>query len=138
MKYSSLKQILKRHKLRITDCRMDILEYFIHEEKALSFKDLEDNFDQYDRVTLYRTLHSFTEHGMLHKIPDDSGSVTYGICYDTCDAEEHHHNHIHFKCNECGEIKCLDKHLPKIDLPGYLVEEANLIVNGICKECVEE
>lgn len=137
MKYSDLKQILKRHKLRITDCRMDVLELFLNHKKALSFKDLEDRLNDYDRVTLYRTLHSFTDHGVLHKIPDDSGFATYGVCHETCDAEEHHHNHMHFKCNECGNIECLDEHLPKINLPGYKVEEANLIVNGICQSCVE-
>lgn len=137
MKYSDLKQILKHHKLRITDCRMDVLEFFLNQKKALSFRDLEDKFHDYDRVTLYRTLHSFTDHGVLHKIPDDSGFATYGVCHETCDAEEHHHNHMHFKCNECGNIECLDEHLPHIDLPGYKVEEANLIVNGICQTCVE-
>ena len=137
MMYSDLKQILKRHKLRVTDCRMDVLEYFLEQEKALSFKDLEEKFVSYDRVTLYRTLHSFADHGVLHKIPDDSGYATYGVCHETCDAEEHHHNHMHFKCNECGQIECLDEHLPPIHLPGYKILEANLIVNGICQQCVE-
>lgn len=137
MKYSELKQILKNHKLRVTDCRMDVLGHFLDQKKALSFKNLEDKFQDYDRVTLYRTLHSFTDNGVLHKIPDDSGFATYGVCHQTCDAEEHHHNHMHFKCNTCGLIECLDEHLPKIELPGYKVEEANLILNGICKACVE-
>lgn len=136
MKYSSLKQVLKNHKLRITDCRMDILEYFLNQKKALSFKDLEDAFDNtYDRVTLYRTLNSFTENGVLHKIPDDSGFATYGVCHETCDADKHQHNHMHFKCNECGSIECMDEHVPHIELPGYTIEEANLILNGICKTC---
>ncbi len=138
MKYSSLKQILKNHKLRITDSRMDVLDFFLNQKKALSFKDLMDRFSEYDRVTLYRTLNSFTDNGVLHKIPDDSGFATYGVCHDTCDAEEHHHNHMHFKCNECGIIQCLDEHLPDIKLPGYQVQEANLILNGICQVCSEE
>ena len=96
-KYSELKQILKAHKLRVTDSRMDILDYFLKEEKALSFKDLEHHFNEYDRVTLYRTLNSFSDHGVLHKIPDDSGFASYGLCYDTCDSDEHHHDQSHFK-----------------------------------------
>lgn len=135
MKYSDLKSILKNHKLRVTDCRMDVLEHFLDKKKALSFRDLEDRFTDYDRVTLYRTLQSFTENGVLHKIPDDSGFATYGVCYDTCDADHHHHNHMHFKCTICGNIECLDEHLPPIDLPGYKILDANLIINGICKVC---
>lgn len=137
MKYSDLKQILKSHQLRVTDCRMDVLEYFLNQEKALSFKNLEDRFEAYDRVTLYRTLNSFTENGVLHKIPDDSGFATYGVCYDTCDSHAHHHNHMHFKCDECGTIECINEHIPHIDLPGYRIKEVNLIVNGICKTCGE-
>lgn len=137
MKYSDLKQILKSHQLRVTDCRMDILEYFLNHEKALSFKNLEDQFAGYDRVTLYRTLNSFTENGVLHKIPDDSGFATYGVCHSTCDSHMHRHDHMHFKCNECGGIECVDEHVPSIDLPGYQIKGVNLIVNGLCKTCCE-
>lgn len=137
MKHSELKQVLKRHNLRITDCRIDVLDFFIKKKKALSFKDLEDQFGEYDRVTLYRTLHSFTDNGVLHKIPDDSGFATYGLCHHTCDADEHHHNHVHFKCDACGTIECLDEHLPEIKVPGYQIREANVILNGVCQVCSE-
>lgn len=135
MKYSDLKQVLKNHKLRVTDTRMDVLEYFVKEEKALSFKDLEVKFKDYDRVTLYRTLNSFTDNGVLHKIPDDSGFATYGVCYQTCDHNEHHHNHMHFKCTQCGVIECVDEHIPHFSIPGYQVHEANLILSGLCQKC---
>lgn len=137
MKYSELKRSLKSHKLRITDCRMDILEYFQQQRKALTFKDLEDKFHEYDRVTLYRTLHSFADNGLLHKIPDDSGAVTYGLC-DDCDVEAHHHNHMHFKCNICGTTECLNNpiKLSKITLPTeYEMMGIDVIINGICKQC---
>lgn len=116
---------------------MDILEFFLKQKKALSFRDLEDNFKVYDRVTLYRTLNSFADHGVLHKIPDDSGFAIYGVCYETCDAEKHYHDHMHFKCNQCGNIECLDEHLPSIHLPGYQIQEVNLILNGVCNTCSE-
>ncbi len=135
-RYSKVKQILKSHKLRVTDGRVDILEYFLRQNKTLSFKDLEDEFKELDRVTLYRTLSSFTENGVLHKIPDDSGLATYGLCHDTCSSDDHVHDHMHFKCNECGTTVCLDQHIPKINVPGYQVEEANLILKGICKICI--
>lgn len=135
MKYSELKQILKNHQLRVTDCRMDILEYFTVQKRALSIRDLENQFQAYDRVTLYRTLTSFTENGVLHKIPDDSGFATYGLCYSTCSSSEHHHNHLHFKCTVCGNIECIQMSVPDVTLPGYVVHETNLILSGICKAC---
>ena len=133
MKYSELKDTLKQHALRITDCRMDVLEMFLRSTHALSFKDLEEELSGYDRVTLYRTLNTFIEKGVLHRIPDDSGFASYGICHDTCSPGEHHHDHVHFKCDSCGNIECLPKfNVPKIDIPGYEIHEANLVMNGLC------
>lgn len=134
-RFSEVKKILKNHQLRITDGRVDILAFFLRQEKALSFKDLEEEFQGYDRVTLYRTLNSFTEQGVLHKIPSDSGFATYGLSHNTCDSGEHHHDHIHFKCESCGTTECLDQHVPTVVVPGYQIKDANLILNGICKSC---
>ena len=135
-RYSEVKKILKSHKLRVTDGRVDVLEFFLRQGRAITFKDLEMEFKTSDRVTLYRTLNAFTEHGVLHKIPNDSGHATYGLCHDTCDSEEHYHDHLHFKCNECGTIECLEIKIPSVNVPGYLVKEANMILKGTCKTCV--
>lgn len=137
MSTDNLKTILKNHHLRITDCRLDVIQYFLDEKSAHSQGDLENQFTKYDRVTLYRTLNSFLESGILHKIPNETGSATYGLCHDTCSPELHTHNHMHFKCNTCGQIECLDdKTVPEVTLPsGYQVEGVNLIVDGVCVKC---
>jgi len=133
---NEIKSILKSHKLSVTSVRVEVLEFFIREARTLSFRDLENEFKDSDRVTLYRTLNSFTERGVLHKIPDDSGFATYGLCHDTCDPEDHKHDHMHFKCNECGTIECLELNIPEVKVPGYQVTEANLILKGTCNNCV--
>lgn len=132
-----LKSILKSHNLRVTDCRLDVIDFFLKNKKALSQGDLEGQFKNYDRVTLYRTLISFLESGILHKIPNDSGVATYGLCNETCSPENHNHNHIHFKCNSCGDIECLEeKVVPTVSVPdGYMVENVNMIVDGVCSNC---
>ena len=136
MKYSDFKNLLKNHALRVTDCRIDVLEKFYKDTHALSFKDLEIALEDYDRVTLYRTLNSFIEKGLLHRIPSDDGFASYGLCRSECSDNVHHHDHVHYKCNICGHIECLPAyHVPKVELPDYDVEEQNLIVNGVCKLC---
>ncbi|MCP4456714.1 MAG: transcriptional repressor [Cytophagales bacterium] len=137
MSTDHLKSVLKNHNLRVTDCRIDVMEYFLDEKSALSQGDLESKLTGYDRVTLYRTLNNFLESGILHKIPNESGSATYGLCHDTCSPEGHMDNHMHFKCNRCGQIECLDKKtVPEVSLPtGYQVESVNLIVDGVCVKC---
>jgi len=131
------RDILKSHNLRVTDCRLDVIQFFLDSKGALSLGDLEGAYKNYDRVTLYRTLNSFLESGILHKIPNESGTATYGLCHDTCSPEQHTHNHIHFKCNTCGQIECLDdKEVPKVTVPeGYTMERVNLIVDGVCAQC---
>ncbi len=131
-------EILKKHNLRITDCRLEVLELFVNKQKALSQKDLEDALTSFDRVTLYRTLHSFIESGVLHKIPNDNGIASYGICFDTCSPEEHQHDHVHFKCTSCGQLECIAEHihLPVIKLPThYKSQSVDIIVNGMCASC---
>lgn len=134
-RYSEIKKILKSHNLRVTDGRIDVLAYFLREQGALSIKDLQAELDGSDRVTLYRILNVFTKNGVLHKIPDDSGLVTYGLCHETCGADDHNHDHMHFKCDECGVVECLDQIIPSVSIPGYQVKEANLILKGVCKRC---
>lgn len=131
------KNILKQHNLRITNCRLDVIEHFLAKKRALSLSDLESNYSNYDRVTLYRTLGSFLDSGILHKIPNDGGNATYGLCHETCSPADHTHNHIHFKCNKCGEIECLDdKAVPSVQLPkGYKLHMVNMIVDGLCLNC---
>ncbi|UXP31464.1 transcriptional repressor [Reichenbachiella agarivorans] len=136
LKYSDLKQLLKKHQLRVTDCRLDVLSLFQASEHALTSRFLEHELTAYDRVTLYRTLNSFIESGLLHKIPDDSGMARYGVCDHHCDSEEHRHDHLHFKCDACGHVDCLSSyHVPKVQIPGFLIKEANMILNGLCQSC---
>jgi len=134
-RYSEIKKILKSHNLRVTDGRVDVLEYFLRQKNSLSMKDLQEELKDSDRVTLYRILSAFTENGVLHKIPDDTGVVTYGLCHDTCGAEDHNHDHMHFKCDTCGNIECLEQNIPPVKIPGYQIKEANLILKGVCKSC---
>ncbi|MEP1032198.1 transcriptional repressor [Ekhidna sp.] len=137
MSQENIKGILKTHQLRITDCRMDVMQFFLDEKSALSQSDLENQLTTYDRVTLYRTLNSFLDSGILHRIPNETGIATYGLCHDTCSPDQHEHNHVHFKCNKCGQIECLEEKVAHhVTVPsGYKVDGINMIVDGICGKC---
>ncbi|WP_255397182.1 Fur family transcriptional regulator [Reichenbachiella sp. 5M10] len=128
--------MLKDHGLRVTDCRLDVLSIFKASKHALTSRHLEDELTGYDRVTLFRTLNSFIENGVVHKIPDDSGIARYGICDEQCAPKDHHHDHVHFKCTDCGHVDCLPNYsVPHMDIPGYLIHETKMIMNGLCKSC---
>lgn len=132
------KDLLKEFDLRTTSCRTEILSLFIDKDYALSHSDIEQKISEaHDRVTVYRTLKTFLDKGLIHKVLDDGGSAKYALCKESCTSDDHNHEHVHFKCIRCGMTNCLDNvEVPKISLPsGYNAIETNLLVQGICKAC---
>lgn len=133
-----VKTLLKDHDLRLTQGRADVIEVFLNNNIAISHADIESAVDgKYDRVTIYRTLKSFLDRGMIHKILDDKGGIRYALCADECSDGDHQHNHIHFKCNECEQTICLEHvEIPSVKLPrGFTAQESNFLITGICDKC---
>lgn len=129
--------LLKDFKLRSTPNRQEILHLFLRKNYALSHGDIEKEIDNsLDRVTVYRTLKTFLDRGLIHKVLDDEGSMKYALCNNACTRAEHHHDHIHFKCVKCGQTNCLNIEVPSIKLPrGYRASEVNLLIQGVCERC---
>lgn len=135
---NQVQDILKQYGLRSTDCRSLIVDLFLQTPHALSHADVEESVGkEYDRVTIYRTLRTFLDKGVIHKVLDDLAFPKYALCKATCDVHAHHHAHVHFKCNECGQTNCLEEvMIPVVNLPtGYRMAETNLLINGICLNC---
>jgi Fur family transcriptional regulator, ferric uptake regulator len=63
--------------------------------------------------------------------------LKYALCNDHCSSEDHHHDHVHFKCSKCGQTNCLDEIIiPPIGLPkGYKPQEMSLLIQGVCDKC---
>lgn len=136
---SQAQHILRNHALRHTSSRAGILDMFMNHQVALSEPEIERAMkDSCDRVTIYRTLSTFLEKGIVHKVLDDSGAMKYALCASDCaEGSLHSHDHVHFKCDACGNTNCLENvRMPNIDLPkGYLVQEVNVLLQGLCPEC---
>lgn len=130
-------QLLKDFRLRTTPNRQAILHLFLQKDYALSHGDIESGIDDsLDRVTVYRTLKTFLDKGLIHKVLDDQGSLKYALCNEPCNTRGHHHDHVHFKCTQCGQTNCLAVEVPSIKLPkGYKMKEVNLLIQGICENC---
>lgn len=130
-------RLLKDFDLRTTASRQEILQLFLRKPYALSHGDIEREIsNDLDRVTVYRTLKTFLDKGLIHKVLDDEGSLKYALCNEACATGGHHHNHVHFKCTQCGQTNCLDVEIPLVRLPkGYKPDEINLLIQGICQLC---
>ena len=135
---NATEDILKETGLRVTETRQVILESFQGKSTAISQSDIEGILGSgMDRVTVYRTLKTFVEKGIIHKILDDNGGVKYALCKDQCQDGHHRHDHLHFKCSVCQETQCLEKiFIPDLNLPdGYKKSEVNILVQGVCPNC---
>lgn len=130
-------KLLKNFRLRSTPSRQEILHLFLRKEYALSHGDIEKEINNdLDRVTVYRTLKTFLDRGLIHKVLDDEGALKYALCNEACSTAEHHHNHVHFKCTKCGQTNCLNIEIPSVKLPkGYKPTELNLLIQGVCESC---
>ena len=133
-----IKSILKKNSLSVTGSREKILSLFLSQEGALAHGDIERRAgEKFDRVTVYRTLQTFVEKGIIHAIPTADNSIRYALCKDECSEGHHHDHHIHFVCSRCETTYCLDNVVtPAINLPqGYVSSHIEVVVEGICKDC---
>jgi len=133
-----IKEILKRNNLSVTGSREKILGLFLSQPGALAHGDIEKKAgEKFDRVTVYRTLQTFVEKGIIHTIPTADNSIRYALCKDDCSAGHHHDHHVHFVCTRCGNTYCLDDVVtPEVKLPkGYISSQIEVVVEGVCKAC---
>jgi Fur family ferric uptake transcriptional regulator len=133
-----IQQVLKRNQLSVTDSRSKILELFLQQSGALAHADIEKKSGaSFDRVTVYRTLQTFVEKGIIHTIPTADNSILYALCKDECSEGHHHDHHVHFVCELCSNTICLeDITVPEVKLPaGYEATQVEVVVNGVCKDC---
>lgn len=132
-------KILQQFSLRKTNCRNATLDLLLSRQFALSHSDIEEQIgENYDRVTIYRTLRTFLDKGIIHKVLDDSGNPKYALCSsEECSQEEHKHQHVHFKCLKCENTLCLNEvRIPEVQLPeGFQPIESNLLIQGVCVDC---
>jgi Fur family transcriptional regulator, ferric uptake regulator len=132
-----LNDILHRRQLSATESRRKILSLFLTSGDALTHGDIEKEVgDKYDRVTIYRTLQTFEEKGIIHAIPTADNAIKYALCKE-CEDGHHHDDHVHFICSNCEKTICLDDIVsPRIALPqGYVADNVQVVINGVCKEC---
>jgi len=130
--------LLLKNGLKRTGARLQVLDVLTHRNSATSQPYLENVIGKdIDRVTLYRILKTFEEKGIIHRILDKQGTANYAICSSSCTENHHHDEHVHFNCNNCLRVYCLDDvKIPSLKIEkGFKIEDINLIVSGICKDC---
>jgi Fur family ferric uptake transcriptional regulator len=132
--------LLKRHKLRQTAIRIQVLEIFLGRADAVGQADLEQLLGPVDRITLYRTLRAFEEQGIIHRALDATGKLKFALCAGDCSTGGHFDAHAHLYCERCERTLCLDDIAPPA-IPAHAnfqVNAAFLALHGICTACKEK
>ncbi|MBD3637241.1 MAG: transcriptional repressor [Crocinitomicaceae bacterium] len=133
-----MEDLLRSKKLSVTDFRVSVLEIFNRYSSAITSDQIESELGEFDRITLYRTLKTFKEKGVIHEIALTDTDTVYALCLDDCIEDEHihHHEHVHFKCDNCGNVFCLDiPAYPDLNLKGFRVDRMDIQVFGKCEAC---
>jgi Fur family ferric uptake transcriptional regulator len=121
---------------RNTKAKTEIQGLIVTSNVALSHSEIHKSLNGLcDRVTIYRVLDRLLEEGVIHKIVNVDGVVKYAVCR-SC-SEKHSHNHIHFSCQKCKSVTCLEDVEPSYKLPkNYKVSEMNFTLSGLCPQCL--
>ena len=133
-----LAQTLAHHGLRQTPVRRAVLQALADKGYALSGSEIEQEIGaDTDRITLYRTLKSFEQSGLIHRVIDDSDVLRYAACSIDCTSMAHFDNHVHFKCGVCAHTYCLNQvAIPVVQLPGgFAAERRDYLLSGTCQHC---
>ncbi len=81
-------------------------------------------------ATVYRSIKGLVEEGWLRAVELPGRPPAYEVA-----GKEHHH---HFHCRKCGrvfEVEGCPGNLKKLAPPGFVVEEHEVVLYGLCDRC---
>jgi Fur family transcriptional regulator, ferric uptake regulator len=129
-------EVLKKMGLRITQQRIQVLEYLARKSGPVNLTDLNQNFsDRINRITLYRILNDFEELGIIRLFFSHDGKKCIEWTGEHHETHDEHPSHLHFQCKTCDKIFCLDdieiKNLPE----GFNLSSDQSVLVGTCSVC---
>jgi Fur family transcriptional regulator, ferric uptake regulator len=135
-------RLLKANGLRRTIARETILQLLTDAGRPVSHEEIlrrHKGKGSFDRVTIYRTLETLQQAGLLHRIQGIDG--TWRFCRHKSEASDRcAGNHIHFLCSKCDQMSCLpEQPLPWVEAPaGASIHSKQLVVHGYCAACLSK
>ena len=130
------RKMLKATKLYCTSGRMAVLKVLIKENKPLNQMQIARRLgtDRFDKVTIYRTLESLSEVGLVHKAFMEKRAWHFELAHNCTQSQ----CHPHFTCIHCGNTHCLmGMSLPMAASPhrGFIIHRQQVRLEGLCPAC---
>jgi Fe2+ or Zn2+ uptake regulation protein len=127
---------LKSKGIRPSYQRIKVLEYMNrnggHPTVEEIFKALSPMIPSLSKVTIYNTLHTFVETGLVRVVEIDDAQMRYDITLD---------DHGHFLCAACGTIYNFPVSLDPASIAGlhqFKITQKNVYFKGLCPNCLEQ
>jgi Fur family ferric uptake transcriptional regulator len=133
--------ILQNAGLRRTPVRSAVLNLLSKAPNPLGVPDMLGKLPpDTDAVTVYRTLNTFVNQKIVHRVQADDRTWRYAMGNHL--ARESVHRHPHFVCDHCHTVECLDAAEIPLKLPekmgvarGYRVSYPEVVLHGKCPKC---
>lgn len=127
-------KILNSKNIKPSYQRIKILEYLAshpcHPYADKIFYEMQKEIPTISKSTVYSTLKTFVDAGILREITIEDTKVRY---------EYNLKNHGHFKCEVCGNIYDFNIEFDNIHsdgLEGFKINEKDVFFKGICSKCL--
>ncbi len=134
MKFDELLNELKEKNIRLSHQRLKVLEYLTtnlnHPTADQIYTGLHNDIPTLSKTTVYNTLSTLTEAGLVKVITIEENEARYDI---------NTHNHGHFKCEKCKKIYDFNIEIKKLEtheLDGFQLNDKNVYFKGLCQQCL--
>lgn len=132
--FENLINELKSKKIRLSHQRLKVLEYlttnYNHPTADQIYNGLHNEVPTLSKTTVYNTLNSLIDAGLVKSINIEDNEVRYDI---------NTHNHGHFKCESCKNIYDFNIDIDSFEteqLNGFKINDKNVFFKGTCNKCV--
>lgn len=131
--FEDLLKELKNNNIRLSHQRLKVLEYLVlnqfHPTVDQIYNGLHKDVPTLSKTTVYNTLNSLTEAGLVRVLNIEDNETRYDI---------NTHNHGHFKCQKCKEIYDFNIDMDSFDtcdLNDFEIKDKNVYFKGVCPKC---
>ncbi len=135
--YQDVLKHLREKGVRITETRKAVIDFIIqshdHPSADMIYQALLPAFPNMSLATVYNNLKVLIDEGFVSELKVRNDTTTY---YDFMG-----HQHLNVICEKCGRIADMDLDLPDVqqeaaDQTGYQITKSQMVVYGICPDCV--
>ena len=126
---------LKSKGIRPSYQRIKVLEY-LHQKGGHPtvdeiYRSLAVEIPSLSKVTIYNTLHTLVEAGLVQAVDIDQAEIRYDITLTS---------HGHFQCEACGTIYNFQVSMERVLVEGlnrFEIKQRNVYFKGVCPDCLD-